>query len=720
MHLKAAKGLRSTCKAFRALISVKDIIWAEAGRKLKVHWYRSFFHVDDPFQNCFRWATVHGHAEVLRSLIPSLPPSTRQNRLNLLLMDLAEKGHIEAVNVALDMGADATFTDDDGDCALNCAARVGPVEIVQALLKAGAKQHMINLADHQLKHYERGPLYIAAGADHPDIVKVLLEAGAHEHLRDGATLVEASFWGFLDIIELLLAAGADVNAEELDEDEDEPSLPICEAAGEGHLEAVKLLLSAGASIDSPDPSRYPGLLIRAAEMGHLEVVNHLLELGADVHARGNEALLNATTEGYVEVVRALVAAGVDVNAQDTDDNGHPNGRTALIEAVEAGHIAVIEALLELGADVHFGGDLALRSALRCRYGYTRDDEQLQVIQILMGALPDPKLLRPTWDYIPYNNHHLTEALLRGGAAYDLEDLSFWKVAGLGGIPKGVVQHWHRGTRFIGSLEFIEDHTALVRAVVEPHHTELLKVLLSAGLDISGETGEEALWEACRRNRPEAVKLLLDAGADMNAGNPEWDMEGKAFRVAIDNRNIDIVKMFMERGVNRFLFGSMEVVAGDESESSEEEEEEDEDLTEEELMERIERKNQEEERKMEEGRRKQEEEERREQWKKELLKVIEATPFSQLGLLQSIDGGEGASANMGMWELEKRDFNVPEDVMEEGMKARADAAKHKAAAAKRKATAEAAKAKKKADAEKRKARAQAAKEAKQKKKEDGGN
>ncbi|KAJ4030597.1 hypothetical protein NW763_014837, partial [Fusarium oxysporum] len=106
--------------------------------------------------------------------------------------------------------------------------------------------------------------------------------------------------GHLEVVEKLLAEGADANAAALQA-----------AAWGGHLEVVEKLLAAGADVNAA--AGYDGwtALEAAAEGGHLEVVEKLLAKGANANAAALEA---AAGGGHLEVVEKLLAKGANVNA----------------------------------------------------------------------------------------------------------------------------------------------------------------------------------------------------------------------------------------------------------------------------------------------------------------------------------------------------------------------------------------------------------------------
>ena len=110
---------------------------------------------------------------------------------------------------------------------------------------------------------------------------------------DHALLQAAQYGRDIDIVEILLAAGADVHVF------DDGALRW--AAEEGHANVVKLLLEYGADVHALSDNA----LRLAANNGHSDVVKLLLEYGADVHAGDNYALRLAVAKGHSDVVNIL-------------------------------------------------------------------------------------------------------------------------------------------------------------------------------------------------------------------------------------------------------------------------------------------------------------------------------------------------------------------------------------------------------------------------------
>lgn len=108
------------------------------------------------------------------------------------------------------------------------------------------------------------------------------------------------------------------------------------AAKFGHLEIVKLLLAAGADIHTT----YDRALINAVDYGHLEVVRLLLEKGADVEANNNLALSLAVGNNYLEIVKLLLDNGADI---------HNDDEIIIFIARKCDNKQMIELLLDRGA-----------------------------------------------------------------------------------------------------------------------------------------------------------------------------------------------------------------------------------------------------------------------------------------------------------------------------------------------------------------------------------
>ena len=199
------------------------------------------------------------------------------------------------------------------------------------------------------------PLHFVVKGGLTELARCLAtEAGANIDLANsqGCTALDiACDNGHLEIVEILLRAGADVN--QLGKD----WRPLRIASSAGHLEIVNALLAAGAKVDEEDETRLTPL-IAAVLAGHLEVTQILLRAKANVN-KATQAwtpLLAAVTKNTDEIVKILLENHADVNMPI-------RGKTPLIAACSfipqpekpentARNLAIVQALLAKGADAN--------------------------------------------------------------------------------------------------------------------------------------------------------------------------------------------------------------------------------------------------------------------------------------------------------------------------------------------------------------------------------
>ena len=116
----------------------------------------------------------------------------------------------------------------------------------------------------------------------------------------------ASFCGHEPVARILIANGADIQAEDLD-----GCKPLHRAASGGCLRVIKLLLRNGAKVGAVAGDYNNQPLHCAARQGHKEVVQLLLDEGASIDAktsRGITAFMEATTHGHEATVLTLLDA----------------------------------------------------------------------------------------------------------------------------------------------------------------------------------------------------------------------------------------------------------------------------------------------------------------------------------------------------------------------------------------------------------------------------
>jgi uncharacterized protein len=117
------------------------------------------------------------------------------------LIASADGGHLRAVSLLLERGADPNVTTTDGYSALHASAYIGDTEISKRLIAAGARVDAVMDSGGT-------PLWIAARHNHLGVITVLLQAGADRDLAPsgGRKPIEiAQNFGHKDAVRLLRA-----------------------------------------------------------------------------------------------------------------------------------------------------------------------------------------------------------------------------------------------------------------------------------------------------------------------------------------------------------------------------------------------------------------------------------------------------------------------------------------------------------------------------------
>ena len=171
-------------------------------------------------------------AAVVLMLVLVAPPSLGNDHCtsDCGLFDAAYRGDLGTVEALLDAGADPNARE-DGYPVLQIAVRSDNVEVVEALLAAGADVNAFGEWVPGCCQYLDTALHWAirymAVCTNPDdehctenrteIIQVLIAAGANVNARanlDGISPLEvAERWGLTEVMDILVRAGADPNAQ---------------------------------------------------------------------------------------------------------------------------------------------------------------------------------------------------------------------------------------------------------------------------------------------------------------------------------------------------------------------------------------------------------------------------------------------------------------------------------------------------------------------------
>src|SRR5688572_8451404 len=241
------------------------------------------------------------------------------------IVDAAERGALAEVRALIKQGTDVNAVRVDGLTALNAAVYTDRLDVVEELLRAGAKPS----ADR----YGVTPLYLAAVNGNAAMIRRLLDAGADPNAVDAGgetALITAARTGNPATLRALIERGARVDARE--PEFQQTALMI--AVREDHAPAVEVLLGAGASADAqtrkgPVPAFVPPC--KGTGCGSEGVgINRggLPDRGRRAEAKGGMTpLLYAARDGRLAAAERLVAAGADLELAEV------NGIRPLLMAV---------------------------------------------------------------------------------------------------------------------------------------------------------------------------------------------------------------------------------------------------------------------------------------------------------------------------------------------------------------------------------------------------
>lgn len=391
LHFAAMNGNHEVVKILkdnRADMEAKDKYGWTPRRFADINGYEAVLHLlqqdnTDPVAayNAGQWTPLHLKAvDSPRQLLRLLASANASGYLKGMSTDwsplpfAAKNGLFTSVCWLLDIGANVEEQDEDGRTSLSLAAEQGHDSIVQLLLVRKAK---VDSTDNS----GRTPLEWAARGLQSSTIQRLRKYGADINesgwkWQCQTALSRASEAGDEAVVQLLIANGADVNANDMG---GENSLD--KASKNGHEAVLKVLLNNGAKSGRND--RYGWALHTATKMGHKGVVRLLVAHGADVnhleyggtvlneaskkgdlsliklfldngadnrysHWAGDTALYHASCHGHIDVVKFLLDRGATVNPKASSNQRQ---QTPLASASEKGHMAIVQLLLDHGAKI---------------------------------------------------------------------------------------------------------------------------------------------------------------------------------------------------------------------------------------------------------------------------------------------------------------------------------------------------------------------------------
>lgn len=428
--------------------------------------------------------------------------------------NLAERRETKRLQTLIAQGADVNGRQGDGATALHWAAHWDDVDMVEHLLRAGARADVAN---------DLGvtPLMLAVENGNAALVGRLLQAGAsaNAHLESGETvLMTAARTGDVPVVRALLERGADPNAKELAHGQ----TALMWAVSNGHAEVVQLLLSRGADVHARSAvrSRVVHTGNRFGDRGESRGVV-TMDLG------GFTPLLFAARQGDVAIATKLLLAGAKANDRA------PSGTNALVVAAHSGNGPFAMALLEAGAEPNDSGAgyTALHAAI------LRGDRELVNALIAKGANVNAPIAKgtpsryyskdwalngtaltgatPLWQAARYGDIELMNTLATAGA-----DPRFTMPDGATILMAAVQANSGFGTgdrreRYLGPGDVVPTPQENERLTLD---VATAAIALGADVNAATTSGDTPLHVAAQQGLASVAQLLAQKGANLEAVN----------------------------------------------------------------------------------------------------------------------------------------------------------------------------------------------------------
>eukprot|EP00698_Gefionella_okellyi_P026280 TRINITY_DN9949_c0_g1_i1.p1 TRINITY_DN9949_c0_g1~~TRINITY_DN9949_c0_g1_i1.p1 ORF type:complete len:588 (-),score=125.34 TRINITY_DN9949_c0_g1_i1:6-1736(-) len=325
---------------------------------------------------------LHDDFSAFKSKLESLPafdlsaalPTTCSPTGGTLLHIAVRNQTNDFITLLLEKGAKCGVRDINGVSPFSVAVALGNMTLCNQLIASGAniadddafplmfavltrKRDLVQLIlslkanPNATANDQTTALHLAA-ADDVEIVKLLLEAGANVNAPDGSGLTPlwiAAQFGRTDICDALVKGGADVNVVALTRGH---ATPLLAALVGAYADTARVLLAAGANVHAKvDPAA------KCESLAHVVLVDvkRMLELLKEFNAPldvpntdGLTPLMAAASVGRDDIVSALLDAGADMNLRNERCG------TALCVAVMSGQVRCVKALLDHDAEPDIG------------------------------------------------------------------------------------------------------------------------------------------------------------------------------------------------------------------------------------------------------------------------------------------------------------------------------------------------------------------------------
>jgi ankyrin repeat protein len=386
--------------------------------------------------------------------------------------------------------------------------------------------------------------------------------------------MEAARLGSADIVDLLLAAGADPKRvlddgtsaatiarrfenESLSRKLRRRGAPMQQAIAAS--ERLEVLENRAARSKSARPSLPP--VVEAARRGDVELLREMVRRKIDlnvVDAEGGNALTRAAGDGHADALEILLSAGVDPNLPGRE------GATALMRAMASqseGADLAVEVLLRFGADPH-ARDRSGRAMIEyAAWGASR--RKLELIRAAGGSWTPISVRTSLSEAAAADRVPVVEALLT---------LLTEPKQGADAVCRAIEQKHVEILDLLAAAKMSlegECGRGLTPLAVAAHlgEADLVRRLIEAGaeLDGSGAERDTALIAAAGRGHGKILDLLIQNGASVNHRGAR---RMTALMAAASNGRVTIVQALLAAGADRHMRSDTKQTALDLAQQSE--------------------------------------------------------------------------------------------------------------------------------------------------------
>ncbi len=420
------------------------------------------------------------------------------------------------------VAAKRTVSQKSADQALYAAAKSGDVTAARLALRNGA----------DVNSYHDGgytPLIMAAMYNRFDLIDLLLKSGARPEVQNdwgesAETKMVVDFFNRSAEKQVTLYrerfAAAASRGKKL-------AVQLLDAVVANDTARSIALIRRGAYIDFKGRDRNHTPAIAAARNGNIEVLKELVSRGARLDRWDNDgrtALMHAVEQKHAAAVRLLISAGADI---DEVSNTYA---TPLIIAVQNSDLQLVKILLQAGAKVNTGSQNGKR-ALGLAKANRNDEIAAELLKADPNAEDEPTglfanfSLKSTLDpKVPKKNE-----IVRSEADNELIKL----VTSGPGHDQTMPDHIQEIQALLQkgadpNTKNDQGQTPLMLAVINKNISALLVLLQAkASVDIQDADGFTALMHAVQSDQFTFVGKLLDGGANKslkeNKGRTAYDI-----------------------------------------------------------------------------------------------------------------------------------------------------------------------------------------------------